>query len=150
MSSQNLKIRYYKLGVLSLYDFKFMRVLKSNKVLAQCDLGSWKEVKNFYLSPPSWKSRSRKGEVTSHWTRGINILWQTFFSLFLLIVHFLAKLSFSAALLLLLLLRSRTSVDMDGTLKFVNYKVGETQNPYTFIETKYFFNSFCENTFLCI
>ena len=31
---------------------------------------------------------------------------------------------------------ARTSVDMDGTLKFVNYKVGGTQNPYSFTETK--------------
>ena len=39
---------------------------------------------------------------------------------------------------------------MDGTLKFVNYKVcvwGGTQNPYSFIETIFFV---CENTFLCI
>jgi hypothetical protein len=28
---------------------------------------------------------------------------------------------------------------MDGTLKFVNYKVGGTQNPHSFTETEYFF-----------
>ena len=32
----------------------------------------------------------------------------------------------------------RTSVYMDGKFKFVNYKVGGTQNPYSFTETKYF------------
>ena len=31
---------------------------------------------------------------------------------------------------------SRTPVDMDIKLKFVNHKVGGTQNPYSFIETK--------------
>jgi hypothetical protein len=31
---------------------------------------------------------------------------------------------------------------MDGTLKFVNYKVGGTQNPYSFTETKDFLDFF--------
>ena len=34
---------------------------------------------------------------------------------------------------------SRTSVDMDGTLKIGNYKVGGTQKPLNFTETQYFF-----------
>ena len=37
---------------------------------------------------------------------------------------------------------TRTSVDMNGTLKFVNYKVGGTQNPHSFTEAKYFFDLF--------
>ena len=37
---------------------------------------------------------------------------------------------------------ARTSVDMDVTLKFVNYKVGGTQTPYSFTETQYFFDLF--------
>ena len=49
-----------------------------------------------------------------------------------------------------LLYRPRTSEDMDGTLKFVNYKVGKTQNSYSFTETKYFLGFICENTLLCI
>ena len=32
----------------------------------------------------------------------------------------------------------RISVDMDGPLKSVNYKVGGTQNPYSFIEIHFF------------
>ena len=36
------------------------------------------------------------------------------------------------------ILLSQGTLDMDGTLKFVNYKVGETQNRYNFNETKYF------------
>ena len=41
--------------------------------------------------------------------------------------------------------QARTSVDIDRTLKFVNYKVGATQNPYSFIESIFFL---CESTFL--
>ena len=33
---------------------------------------------------------------------------------------------------------TRTSVDMDGTLKFGRYKVGGTQNPHSFTETEIF------------
>ena len=32
----------------------------------------------------------------------------------------------------------RTSADMEGTLKFVNYKVEGTQNSYSFTDTQYF------------
>ena len=39
----------------------------------------------------------------------------------------------------ILLYDSRTSVDMDGTLKIDNYKVGGTQKPLSFTETQYFF-----------
>ena len=35
--------------------------------------------------------------------------------------------------------KPRTSVDMDGTLKIGNYKVGGTQKPFSFTETQYFF-----------
>ena len=42
-----------------------------------------------------------------------------------------------------MLYSARTSVDKDGTLKFVNYKVGGTQNPYSFTETQYFFDFLC-------
>ena len=45
--------------------------------------------------------------------------------------------------------KSRTSVDMEGTLEFVNYKVGGTQNPHSFTETKYFLFLY-GNNFLCI
>ena len=49
------------------------------------------------------------------------------------------------------------SVDMDRTLKSVNYKVGGTQTPYSFTETQYFlipegmtqfdvFHNFVENS----
>ena len=37
---------------------------------------------------------------------------------------------------------------MDGTLKFVNYKVGGTQNPHSFTETKHFFDFYLWKYFL--
>ena len=42
-------------------------------------------------------------------------------------------------IILIVLNSPRTSVDMDRTLKIVNYKVGGTQNPSSFTETQYFF-----------
>ena len=39
----------------------------------------------------------------------------------------------------------KTSVEMNGTLKFVNYKVEGTQNPYSFTETLYLLDDFAKS-----
>ena len=66
-------------------------------------------------------------------------LSRTFFKL----KHLLGKSSKRMHTLYLVCNKSRTSVEMDGTLKFVNYKVGGTQDPiYGFTENKYFFYFF--------
>ena len=43
----------------------------------------------------------------------------------------------------------RTSVNMDGTHKFVNYKVGGIKTPIDFLKATIFCDFFRENTFLC-
>ena len=43
----------------------------------------------------------------------------------------------------------RTSVDMDGTLKFVNYKVRGLKTPIALLKPNIFLIFFGENTFLC-
>ena len=83
-----------------------MRVLKSNKVLAQCSV-TWKAEKKSrtfisLLQVENHVAEKEKSRATEQ--EGLISYDELFFSLFLLIVHFLAKLSFSAALLLLLLL----------------------------------------------
>ena len=47
------------------------------------------------------------------------------------------------------ILMCRTSVDMDGTHKFVNYKVGGIKTPIDFLKATIFCDFFRENTFLC-
>ena len=42
------------------------------------------------------------------------------------------------------------TVDMDGTLKFVNYKVGGLKTAIVLLKSNVFIIFFCENTFLCI
>ena len=45
---------------------------------------------------------------------------------------------------------TRISVGMDGTLKFVIYKVGGLKTPIGLLKPNIFFDFFCENTFLYI
>ena len=45
---------------------------------------------------------------------------------------------------------ARTSVDMDGTLKIGNYRVGGLKNPLALLKPNMFFEKNNDNTFLCI